>query len=222
MRRGLFVAVLGLAALSMPMFGAIVIDFEQGSVTGGTITETAGGAIGVNIPVDVLKVTIGATTTFYDLFGAGPSSASDAGNLNGSALVNFNTNTGAFTIVGGVCTTASSTLCPGADTLVAGGTTLVNGTASSANIIENDSSAVTLTETDQKATALLTALGIPTSIQFELMNGNFNNLQSNGNGGFTVGSADIANVGTPEPTSILLFGTVLFGAVFLTRRARKA
>jgi hypothetical protein len=220
MRKGLFVALLGLAALSMPMFGAIVIDFEQGSVTGGTITESGGNAIGVNIPVDVMKVTIGATTTFYDLFGAGASSASDT-NANGSALINFNTATGAFTLVGGVCTTLSSTGCPGANTLVAS-MTLVNGTGSSATVNQLTSADVNFSETDQKASALLTALGLPTSLSFVLMTADFNNLLPNGNGGFTVGSLDVANVGTPEPTSILLFGTVLFGAVYLTRRARKA
>jgi hypothetical protein len=216
-RAVLHAGILALVLMVGSASAALVIDFEQGSVVGGTITYTGTTAVGVNIPVDILKVTNGATTTFYDLFGAGASSASDT-NPNGSALVNFNTSTGAFTIVGGVCTTTSSTGCPGANTLVAS-MTLVNGTGSSATVLAMDSAHLTLIETDTKATLLLSALGIPIGTQWQLNTAQFNNLQATGTANvFTVGSVDIANVAVPEPASILLLGTLLVGVTQLVRR----
>jgi len=210
MRRGLLFMLVALMALSVPMFGAIVIDFEQGSVTGGTITSAG---VGTNIPVDILKVINGASTTFYDLFGAGPSSATDT-NLNGSALVNFNTATGFFQIVGSVCTTAASTNCPGSATLVAGGTVLVNGTGS-ACVGTETATTLDCREADTKATALLIALGLPTDLHFALMDATF---QYTGSSPFNVQSVDIQNVAVPETTSVLLLGTVLFGVAGLIRR----
>jgi hypothetical protein len=218
-RAVLYAGILALVLMVGPASAALVIDFEQGSVVGGTITYNTAltTAVGVNIPVDTLKVTNGATTTFYDLFGAGASSATDT-NLNGSALVNFNTSTGAFTIVGGVCTTASSTGCPGANTLVAS-MTLVNGTGSSATVLAMDNAHLTLIEPDTKATLLLSALGIPIGTQWQLNTAQFNNLQATGTANvFTVGSVDIANVAVPEPASILLLGTLLVGVTQLVRR----
>ena len=217
MRRGLFLAsILALLVIVGPASAQIIIDFEQGSMVGGTISSAG---VGTNIPVDILKVTIGATTTFYDLFGAGPSSATDA-NANGSALVNFNTATGAFTIVGGVCTTASSLTCPGTSTLVAAGTTLVNGTASSGTIVGFSSTTLDFREADTKSPLLLAALGLPSSTSFTLMDATFNYI---GTSPFNVQSVDIQNVGVPEPTSILLLGTVLVGVTqLIRRRSRKA
>ena len=223
MKRAVLLAgILALVLMAGPASAAIVIDFEQGSVIGGTITYSGGQAIGVDIPIDRMKVTIGTTDTFYNLFGAGVSSADDIafGNAtNGSALVNFNTATGAFTIVGGVCTTVSSVGCPGANTLV-DSTTLVNGTASSAAILAMDGSHLTLIEADTKAASLLVALGLPADIQWTLATAQFNNLQviPGTANAYTVGSVDIANVAVPEPASIVLLGACLLGTIGLLRR----
>jgi hypothetical protein len=223
----MLVGLLALLLMAGPSSAAIVIDFEQGSVEGGTITYAGGVATGVNIPVDLLKVTDGATITYYDLFGAGASSQTDIieGNANGSALVNFNTSTGAFTIVGGVCPLNSGSIgCPTPNSLV-DLSTLVNGTAASATIVAMDASHLTLVEADTKGQALLSALGLPLNTQFDLATAQFNNftLVPGATNSWAVGSVDIANVGVPEPASILLLGMTVFGVTgLIRRRASKA
>jgi hypothetical protein len=209
--------LLALMVAVAPASAALVIDFEQGPVTGGTLTYSGSTAQGVNIPVDVLKVTNGATTTFFDLFGAGPSSP---GETNGSALVNFNTATGAFTITGGVCVAGNNTCNGGAGTLVAS-TNLVTG-APPVHIVTMSNTVLDLQQPDTKAASLLTALGIPLNTSFNLMDAVFNNLQLIAPNTFTVGSVDIANVGVPEPASILLMGTVLLGVSQLIRRRARS
>jgi hypothetical protein len=217
-RMVLLAGILAFMLMVGPASAAIVIDFEEGSVTGGTITSAG---VGTNIPVDIMKVIIdGGPSTQYDLFGAGPNS-SIGGDTNGSALVNFNTATGVFTIVGGVCVAGNNTCNGGAGTLVQS-TTLVNGTGSSVTIVSFSSTTLDFREPDTKDPTLLRALGIPLDINFALMDATFQYSSANGSSPWTVNSVDIQNTGVPEPTSIVLLGTLLVGVTQLVRRRVKA
>ena len=209
----LLASMLAMILVVVPASASVIIDFEQGSLTGGTVSSAG---VGTNIPVDDMKVSLdGINYTVYDLYGTGPNGTFDT---NGSAEVNFNTATGAFTVVGGVCVSGNDTCTGGAGTLVTS-TTLATGTASSANVLNDSSTTLVFTESDTKAATLLAALGIPLNTQFALMSATFN--YSGSASPYTVSSVDIQNVGVPEPGSILLLGTVLVGITQVMRRRGK-
>lgn len=213
------VGSLALMAMAGPASAAVVIDFGSGFLSpGGTITVSGGQATGVNIGVQSMIVT--GSSGFdgtYDLYGAGPNGLPFT---NGSALVNFNTSTGAFTVVGGVCVLGNFTCNGTANTLVAS-TTLATGTASSASITSISGTTLVFQESDTKAASLLAALGL-TGTSFRLMSATFN-YTGPGTGPYTVTSTDIQNMGVPEPSSILLLGSVMLGVASLVRRrTRKA
>src|SRR5579871_134117 len=148
MKRVVFLAsMLAMVLMVGPASAAVVLDFEQGTLVGGTVSSAG---VGTNIPVDILKVQVDSNpATFYDLFGNGPNSG--GGDSNGSALVNFNTSTGAFTITGGVCV-AGNDICNGGTGTLFGtsSTVLATGTGSSANITTQSSTTLVFTEPDTK------------------------------------------------------------------------
>src|SRR5437016_5790254 len=107
-------AVLAAGLAAAPAQAAVILDFGTGDVgAGGTITSLSGGNwSGTGISVDSLTVLgDGGFNGTYDLTGAGADNY-----INGSALLSFNTSTGAFSIVWGVdslLNVASTTLLSG-------------------------------------------------------------------------------------------------------------
>jgi len=236
MRKGFWVMFLGLVALSVPMFGAISIDFGTGGTgSTGLITVFADGHVtgsGISLGTMTVNGVSVSANGAYDTYGAG---ANQIGGTDGSAVLDFDTSTGAFHIVGGVCDKGFTTCSDTSNDLVSSNadtTVLVNGLGASASIITAISTGtLVFTEPDAKSTALEIALGISTSTQWNLMNASINGLTSttcpqgdaSTDSCFTTSSSDINNASTPEPTSVLLFGTVLFGVTnLIRRRARKA
>lgn len=226
MKKSIMLAAL-LAALvvSVPASAAVFIDFGTGGApAGGTIAVSGGNAIGTNILVNQMTVNgAGAADGTYFLYGGGT-----GGGANGSAVVNFNTNTGLFTVVGGVCTIAAGDTCNGGAGTLVTATTLANGTGAVSNLnfslLTGTNLSMNFLEPDTKAATLLSALGIPSNTTFGFATASFQGFNTAGTGSpYTVNSTDINNTGTvvPEPTSVLLLGSVLFGVTGLIRRRSK-
>jgi hypothetical protein len=188
--------VLAIAALVtltvVPSFAAVVIDFSDGGVSGGTITLNGANATGSNIAIGQLKFTNGANQTVYT--------------VTGGAL-NFNTATGAISVVGAVPTLGVSS------------TTLLSGTFSSSSLTFPVSNILSVSGTgaDRKDPALLTALGLPTTTQFAFFGFSIGAFVTTANN-YAAFSTDISNTAVPEPTSIILLGSVVFGITCLLRR----
>jgi hypothetical protein len=135
-----------------------------------------------------------------------------------SGFLSFNTGfTGpnAILISGNVGTCVSG--CTGGNLTVSGN--LLTGTLASwtvdANGLHN------ATGPDTKNATLLAQLGIPANTPFGYFGFSLTtNGLGNQPGGDSVISTDIRNTAVPEPSSIILFGAVLFGCSALIRRRK--
>ena len=219
MRNGTLSLVVALTALSSPTFGDVSIVFGKGTLSpSGTVAVIADNAIGTNIPFQTM--TVSGDPGFdgeYDLFGLGPSGA---GFTQGSALFNFNTASGAFTLTGGVCVLGVSN-CISPPNVLVNLSTLTIGTGSSATIISLSNTQLSFSESSQFSASLLTALGLSSGTLVTLQNSDFTYGGTTSPYSITDPTLDFATV--PEPSSlVLLFLPVAAMAIVLLRRKTKA
>jgi len=202
------VAALFVVAFAAPARAAAIIDFSTGYAlaSGGTLTvDKYGNVVGSGIAIDLLEVS-GAPTNngTYDVDGA----ISLGGDT--AAVLSFDTANNWITIVGSV---------PG----LVGNTTLLKGTVSSFDFdtgLFGLLGAFTASGPDSKSPDLLTALGLATTTQFQYFGFSigFDKNPFDGNQTYKVISADIVNTQVPEPATLALLGSGLFGLAGAARR----
>jgi hypothetical protein len=226
MRKGFLLTLLGLAALAAPVFGAVTIDFAGGGA-GGTITCTNGGVVGACVSTSTVtgaNILIGTMSVLGDgthdgnyAITGGSLKYSFTGNPDTSIITNLEVD---GTI--GACTPISGdgTNCAPLNNSVTGAA-LLTGTSGDTFtwVFTTSGIAISANGPDTKNSTLLTALGLSGSLPF-VMTG------SSGGATGTIGvynanTTDISNASTPEPTSILLLGTIVFGVATVIRRRNR-
>jgi len=186
--------ILACALAGVPAFGAIIIDFGTGAAgNGGTIVQSGSNATGTNILIGSLNYQNGASNTTYTM----------------SGLLSFNTAANTISITGSIPTLGITSPI----TLLTGSFTSFSVANPISNLIDVSGSGP-----DTKSATLLTALGLPTTTQFAFFGFSIGGLNLGSTNTYTAVSTDISNSAVPEPTSIILLGTVVFGISGLLRR----
>jgi len=216
---GMLIAALALAGVvgtSSKADAALLIDFDNVSFDGGTFTDLGGGNYsGSNIVFDtiLLKDTDAGTT----LAGAqcGVSTTVAGATVTDTCKLNFNTSTNTFTLTSptGLWDIGADHLPYTADRggLIAGtsGTVL---TGSFNNFADLGGILFLASGVDTKDPELLAFFGLSPTTTFTFAN---TEIHFGANG--TVSEADLTNIVTPEPATMMLLGTGLLAA-FRARR----
>jgi hypothetical protein len=206
MRRVVFSAatMLGLAILAMALTPAparanAILDFGTGLAgSGGTLTISGGDAVGVGIPIGSLIV-------------AGAPQGNNSVGWITNAILSFNTITNTISIDGTIAGLGINSTV-----------NLLTGSFSSFSITSNGFvGSITGSGSDIKGSELMSALGLPANTQWQLFGFSLG-IDISGGGGYTVTSTDITNTQTPEPGTMLMFGTGLISLGGLLRRKLRA
>src|SRR5215831_14914086 len=204
--RGFFARVLfvGVPALTLSIgtaFSATVIDFETGFGGAGGTVNIGADVTGSGIFIDTVTI-LGAPVNngVFDVNGAGVCPSGGSGSCG---LLSFDKNLNTITLVGSI--PALGILAP---------VNLLSGDLSGGvNVLINNgvTGSVTASGKDQKARELLTAIGLDPATAFAFF-GFTTGVNGTGQGSpYTAISTDITNTSVPEPGSMALFGTGLFG-----------
>jgi hypothetical protein len=219
MRKGFLLLLAGLAMLATPIFASIDIDF--GGSGGGTITETVSGTtitvVGNNIEIDAMSVGGDGGYDGKYAISSGVLDFSFTGNpSSGATTLTLSGNIGTCTVINpGDCSTSLNNTVSG--TLLTGNSPDQFSFTGGGGAVGID---VSILGSDTKSASLLSALGI-SGLDFAIgLGGSLAGQTSSSTSPYvyTNTSSDIANESVPEPTSVLLLGTILAGVAILVRR----